>query len=115
MIKDDCRIVSTSKKNGEDTVLFHVAAKHSWETCGGNDTSPPPIAERTRWVEGNDDVKVLGAWVNHPTHTFFAVIEATEYHAIHNLFRPMGLKGTVDILPIGDSIASRKEQGLWGN
>ena len=96
-------------------MLFHIAAKHSWETCGGNDTNPPPIGERTRWVEGNDDVKVLGAWVNHPTHTFFAVIEATEYHAIHNLFRPMGLKGTVDILPIGDSIASRKEQGIWGN
>ena len=96
-------------------MLFHVIAKHNWETCEGHATNPSPMSERTRRVEGNDEIKVLGGWVNHPTHTFFAVVEASDYESLRTFFRPASLKGEVEILPVGDQIANRKDLGLWGS
>ena len=43
-------------------MLFQVIASHSWETCEGNSNDPSPMSERQRWVEGNEEVKVIGAW-----------------------------------------------------
>ena len=51
---------------------------------------------------------------NHVRHTLFAVVEANDYDAIHELFRPQGLKGTVEVLPVGDLITTRKDSGNWG-
>ena len=95
-------------------MLFQVIASLSSETCEGNSENPSPMSERQRWIEGNENVKVIGAWGNHLRHTHFAVVEATDYDAIHELFRPQGLKGTVDILPVGDLISNRKTSGNWG-
>ena len=55
-------------------MLFHVKAQHSWETCEGNAEDPSPMVERNRWVEGTDDVKVIGAWSCTPEHAAFAVV-----------------------------------------
>ena len=95
-------------------MLFHVIAKHNWETCEGNATNPSPMVERNRWVEGNDDIKVVGAWVNHPSHTVFAVVEANDYESLRTFFRPASLKGEIQVLPVGDQVASRKDAGDWG-
>ena len=46
-------------------MLFQVIATHSWETCEGNSSNPSPRAERQKWVEGNEEVRVIGAWGNH--------------------------------------------------
>ena len=95
-------------------MLFQVIATHSWETCEGNSSNPSPMAERQRWVEGNEEVRVIGAWGNHLRHTHFAVVEANDYDAIHELLRPQGLKGTVEVLPVGDLISTRRASGNWG-
>jgi hypothetical protein len=95
-------------------MLFHVTAQHSWETCEGNAKDPSPMAERSRWVEGTDDVKVIGAWSCTPEHTAFAIVEATDATKLHQFFRPQGLRGKVEITPVGDHIANRKANGDWG-
>ena len=45
-------------------MLFHITAKHDHETCPGKDAGPngPAAVEFQRWMEGNDDVKVLGVY-----------------------------------------------------
>ena len=47
-------------------MLFHVTAKHSWESCVGRMMAEGIVSqdagfEGEKWVEGNDDVKVLVA------------------------------------------------------
>ncbi len=46
-------------------MLFHVTAQHSWESCIGRMMAEGSVGrevgiEGERWVEGNDDVKVIG-------------------------------------------------------
>jgi len=47
-------------------MLFHVTAQHSWESCVGRMMAEGSVGrevgiEGERWVEGNDDVKVIAA------------------------------------------------------
>ena len=104
-------------------MLFHVTAKHSWETCRGRmreglaHNSQPP-SEMSRWVEGNDDVKVLCAWGHQSAQKYYAVVEADEYDSVVQLFNPrtrLMWVGDIDILPIDDMIAKRKDSGDWGS
>ena len=95
-------------------MLFHVIDKHHWEIREDNATIPPPMVERMRWVEGNDEIKAVGAWASHPSHTFFAVVEANDYESLRTFFRPASLKGEIQVLPVGDQVASRKDAGDWG-
>ena len=45
-------------------MLFHVAAKHSYKTCPGvqHGIDSEEVNTFSRWVEGNEAVKVLGVW-----------------------------------------------------
>ena len=42
------------------------------------------------------------------------VVEADEYAQVVLLFNGLMFRGDVDILPMTDMIARRKEQGNWG-
>ena len=100
-------------------MLFHVTAQHSWETCRGRkraesseDIYPP--SEVSRWVEGNDDVKVLAAGGYQSAHRYYAFVEAEEYNSVVQLFLPEMYVGEVEILPMYDMITRRKDAGDWG-
>ncbi len=45
-------------------MLFHVTNEHDHLTCPGRPDGPGPDAQREaqKWIEGNDEVKVLGVW-----------------------------------------------------
>lgn len=100
-------------------MLFHVMAQHNWETCEGRleaEGNPKAVsrAERTRWVEGNDKVKVLGAWGYQTEHTLYALIESDDYLAVQQLFSQLVWRGSVQVRPVRDEIAVRTDAGDWG-
>ena len=43
-----------------------------------------------------------------------AVIEATDMQSITSLLRPQMGRGDIQVLPVNDNIAMRKEMGNWG-
>jgi len=45
-------------------MLFHVTSKHSYETCPAvqHGTQSDEVRDLSSWVEGNEDVKIIGAW-----------------------------------------------------
>jgi len=100
-------------------MLFHVTAQHSWESCVGRMMAEGSVGrevgvEGERWVEGNDDVKVIVAGGYQASHRYYAVVEADEYSQVVLLFNGLMFRGNVDILPMTDMIVRRKEQGNWG-
>ena len=70
--------------------------------------------EGEKWVEGNDDVTVIFAGGYQSAHRYYAVVEADEYAQVVLLFNGLMFRGDVDILPISDMVARRKELGNWG-
>lgn len=98
-------------------MLFHVAAKHSYETCPGvqHGIESEELNTFSRWVEGNEDVKVLGVWGYNVSHTTYAVIEADDMQKITTLLRPVMGAGDVEVLPVMDGVLQRKERGFWGS
>ena len=97
-------------------MLFHVTAKHSYETCPaiqhGFDSDEAVVSQR--WIEGDENVKVLGVWGYQVSHTAYAVLEATEMQSITALLRPQMGRGDIQVVPVNDNIAMRKERGSWG-
>jgi len=98
-------------------VIFHIIAQHDHETCPiakslEGDTSVKPAS---KWVEGNDKVKVLGAYAYPVSHRLFGVVESDTFEDVADLFRShLGL-GPVEVLPVTDAIQRRKDMGLWGS
>ena len=84
-------------------MLFHVTASHDHETCPGRDGGPDSeaVINYQKWMEGNDEVKVLGVWGYNVSHTLFGVIEADDMQAITSLLRPQMHTGNVEVLPEG--------------
>jgi len=66
-----------------------------------------------KWMEGNDEVKVLGQWSHQPSHKSFAIIEASDFAAVTALLRGNMLIGKTEVLPVNDGIAMRKQRGHW--
>ncbi len=100
-------------------MLFHVTAQHSWESCIGRMMAEGSVGrevgiEGERWVEGNDDVKVIAAGGYQAAHRYYAVVEADDYNSVVLLFNGLMWRGDVEILPVNDMIARRKDAGNWG-
>ena len=97
-------------------MLFHVTAKHNYETCpaiqSGFDSDK--TVEFQRWIEGNEDVKVLGVWGYQLSHTAYAVLESDDMQSVTTLLRPQMGRGNIEIVPVMDNMAMRKEKGQWG-
>ena len=100
----------------EDIMLFHVTANHDHMTCparaGGRDSDE--AVQALKWIEGNDDVKVLGVYISGPLHRVFTLLEADDFDAVTALMRNQLLIGKAEVLPVSDAIARRKEAGNWG-
>ena len=97
-------------------MLFHVTAEHDHMTCPGREggIGSDEVRQALKWIEGNDDVKVLGQWSHQPIHKSFAIIEASDFAAVSALLRGQMLIGRTEVLPVTDGIAGRKARGHWG-
>ena len=64
-------------------MLFHVTAEHDHMTCPGREggVGSDEARQFQKWMEGNDEVKVLGQWSHQPSHKSFAIIEASDFAA----------------------------------
>ena len=97
-------------------MLFHITAKHSYETCPaiqhGLDSDETVVSQR--WMEGDENVKVLGVWGYQLSHTAYAVLESDDMQSVTTLLRPQMGRGNIEIVPVMDNIAMRKEKGQWG-
>ena len=95
-------------------MLFHVTAEHDHLTCPGKGGSgSDEVRQFAKWVEGNDEVKVLGAWAHAPSHKSFAIIEASDFAAVTALLGGNMLNGKTEVLPGNDKLATRKQRGNW--
>ena len=101
-------------------MLFHITSQHNWETCEGSrefkGENVPPRSERQRGLEGNDKVKVIGAYGCQTQHRYYAIVESNDYDDVRALFSGAGhlRTGEVEVVPINDGIANRKAFGEWG-
>jgi len=97
-------------------MLFHVTAEHDYESCPGRGREPgsDEVREGQKWLEGNEEVKVLGVWGHQPSHKSFAIIEASDFAAVTALLRGQMQIGKCEVLPVNDNIATRKQRGHWG-
>jgi len=96
----------------EATILFYVSPEHDHMTCPARTSGTGSDEERRfqKWIEGNDEVRVLGVWGHQPSHKVFAIIEASDFAAVSALLcEPM----LTEVLRVNDDIAMRKEQGHW--
>ena len=71
------------------------------------------VSEAQKWIEGNDEVKVLGVWAHQPPHKSWAIIEASDFAAVSALLRGQMLIGKTEVMPVNDNIAARKARGWW--
>jgi hypothetical protein len=103
-----------------NNMIFHVIAEHDHSTCGRVEngvvtkTWEDVAPNATAWVEGSDDVQVLGVWGYPVQHRIFAIVESDTFEAVESLFDFHLAKGPVEVLPVRDLIQSRKDLGLWG-
>jgi hypothetical protein len=65
-------------------------------------------------MEGNENVKVLAAYVNNPAHRIIAIIEANDYNDLNTFTNQFKDAGSIDVQVVGDAIAMRKAAGNWG-
>ena len=96
-------------------MLFHVTAEHDHMTCPGREggVGSDEVKEFQKWMEGNDEVKVLGQWSHQPSHKSFAIIEASDFAAVTALLSGKMPIGKTEVLPANDGIAVRKARGHW--
>ena len=61
-------------------------------------------------------MKVLSAYGYQTQHRYYAIVEANDYADVLALFSAAGhiRAGEVEVLPVNDAIARRKEFGEWG-
>ena len=96
-------------------MLFHVTAEHDHMTCPGREggIGSDEVKEFQKWMEGNDEVKVLGQWSHQPSHKSFAIIEASDFAAVTALLRGNMLIGKTEVLHVNAGIAASKARGHW--
>ncbi len=72
-------------------MLFHITAKHDYQTCPRKNTKKRAAAIAL------SGVKVLGRWNDPPGHVFYAVIESDSVEAIRDACSPLMDLGEVDV------------------
>ena len=63
----------------------------------------------------NNEVKVIRAYGYQTQHRYYAIVEADDYADVQALFSAAGhiRAGEVEVVPVNDQIARRKEFGEW--
>ena len=98
----------TLKKHAEENffMLFHIIAQHDHTTCGRvqNGKVVPLPSTAMPWINGNEHVKVVGAWGYPVEHKVFAVIESDSFEEVTKLFESHLAMGPVEVLPVSDRL-----------
>ena len=81
-------------------MLFHITAKHDHVTCTRK-TDPSRRIFR-QLLEGSGKGKTLGAWVDGPSHTIYAILETDSHEAIRDVCDGLMDMGPVDVRPVRD-------------
>ena len=95
-------------------MFFHVTSQHDHTTCRRVLQGPDAVETGQAWVEGNNAVKVIGAWGYPVSHRGFAVVEADKFEDVAALFEFHLGMGPVEVLPVNDTVQRRKDMGHWG-
>ena len=74
-------------------MLFHITAKHDHVTCVRKD--PSKRSAIRKFVDAPGQVKTIGAWIDGPGHTIYAVVESDSAQAIRE-----ACDGLMDIGPV---------------
>ena len=81
-------------------MLFHITAKHDHTTCTRK-TDPSRRIFR-QLMEGAGKGKTLGAWVDGPSHTIYAILETDSPGAIRDVCDGLMDIGPVDVRAVRD-------------
>ena len=85
-------------------MLFRVTTRHEYKNCpvreGGFQSEL--FQETHKWVNGNDNVKVWGAWVSPTSHTGFSILETDAMENLVSLLKEPMRNGDVEITPVID-------------
>ena len=87
-------------------MLFHITARHDHLTCGRKKPSKSPVR---RFVEASAQVKMVGVWVDGPSHTVYAVVETDSAEAIREVCDGLMDIGPVEVRPVLDLVARLKK------
>lgn len=88
-------------------MLFHITARHDYVTCPCKDPPRPLIRGL---IEGSSKVKIVGAWVDEPSHTIYAVVESDSAEATRNVCDGLIYIGPVEVRLVRDLVATLKAQ-----
>jgi hypothetical protein len=93
---------SEEARQGELFMLFHIIAQHDHTTCGRvqNGKVVPLPSTAMPWINGNEHVKVVGAWGYPVEHKTFAVVESDSFDEVAKLFESHLAMGPVEVLPV---------------
>ena len=118
--RNDLVFANIISSSGDDSMLFHITAQHDHLSCGGVDARKSGQnmsefqRESGRWMEGNDKVKVIAAYLNQPHHRIFAVVEADTYDDLNTFTNRWKDPGSCDVQVVGDGISARHAAANWG-
>ncbi len=87
-------------------MLFHITARHDHVTCGRKNPSESPVR---KFVEASGKAKMVGVWVDGPSHTVYAVVETDSAEAIRDACDGLMDIGPVDVRPVLDLVARLKK------
>ncbi len=82
-------------------MLFHITAKHDHVTCWRKNPSGSAVR---KFVEESGKVKKVGVWMDGPSHTIYAVVEADSAEAIRDACDGFMDMGPVDVRPVIDRL-----------
>ena len=85
-------------------MLFRVTTRHEYKNCPAREGGfqSELFQETHGWVNGNDDVKVWGAWVSPTSHTGFSILETDAMENLVSLLKEPMRNGDVEITPVID-------------
>ncbi len=87
-------------------MLFHITARHDHVTCGRKNPSGSPVR---KFVEASGKAKMVGVWVDGPSHTVYAVVETDSAEAIREVCDGLMDIGPVEVRPVLDLVARLKK------
>lgn len=91
-------------------MLFHITHTHTWETCMIHD--PEKAKNTVGKVLANPEsagVKIIGAYVDPPAHTFYIIVETGKVENIQTFLEPIIDLGYADIRPVSDAVSTVKK------
>ena len=92
-------------------MLFHITHVHTPEACPyGNPEKARDTFGKMMASTEQIGVKLVGAWVDAPAHTVYAVIEADSTQKIEELLAPVMKIGHAETRAVSDAAAVLKRQ-----